>query len=296
MNTDISKIKIASFAIIIIGLILVIYLFPMSYNDFITEVLNATGVKGKENKLQKILTERVFFIINFLPFIILIFGFLMLSFSETIQKYIREFLLIIYDIFINIRAIKGKYLLLTVVLIGFIFRLYYASIYPAIYDEAWTYINYTSKGILTSISYYNSANNHILNSVLTNLTGHLPFSQTINLRLPSILISTLSIFIFYLVFKRLYSSRISIYITLIFTFLYPVIFYGYLARGYSFIILGFIISFYGAMRIVDSKKSDEIRKRYWGYLSLGAVFGLYSIPSFVYPYFALVSFLILHFL
>jgi len=60
------------------------------------------------------------------------------------------------------------------------------------------------------------------------------------------------------------------------------------------IILAFIISFYGAIELVKSESHINI-KRHWTYLSFGSVLGLYSIPSFLYPYFSIVTFLMYSF-
>ncbi len=291
-------IKILGFVTITIGIILSTYLFSISYTDFIFEVSNIVNVAGEENKLQKVLDKKAFLTIKFLSFIPSILGFIIILFSKPILYYSKFLTSIFFGIVEDIKTTKKKYLLIIsiIILVNFLYRLHYATIYPVIYDEAWTFINYTSKGILSSISYYHSANNHILNSVLTNFSSILPFGQTVNLRIPSIFTGILSIFIFYLVFSKIYNSKVSLYVTLIFSFLYPVFFYGYTARGYSLIMLAFIISFYGSLRLLEPTEVGKNRQQYWIYLSLGSVVGLYSIPSFLYPYFSLTTFLALNFL
>jgi len=291
-------IKILGFSFIAFGLSLVSYLLSSTYHGFIYNISDIIGVLGKEDKLQTILTERVYFLLKLLSFMPVIIGSLFVIFFKNIQLYVELRYLIFINIINKVALINKKYLLalFIVVLVSLFLRLHYAINYPISYDEAWTYINFTEKGLLSSISFYPSPNNHVLHSVLTNLSYYLPFTQTVNLRLPSIIISVFSVFIFYLSFRKLFNDKISIYLTLMFSFLYPVIYYGYLARGYSLIILSFIISFYGTLRLAEVvEKRGEARWRYLFYLSFGAVLGLYSIPSFLYPYFSLTTFLVLIF-
>ncbi len=279
------------------GLILSYYLFYIEYGVFLTTVSDIVGVSDKYDSLKLVLTQEVFSSIRIFSLLPLIVGILLFIYSIKIQLYIDRVRSLLRGIVDEVKLIDKKYFLMIffIIFTSSIYKLFYAISLPISYDEAWTYINFTDKGLLSSISYYPAPNNHVLYSVLTNLTNYLPFNQTINIRLPSIFISAFSTFIFYLVFRKMFNNRIAIYITAIFSFLYAIVYYGYLARGYSLVVLAFIICFYGSSRLLDLTLDKNIQWKYYFYLSFGAVLGLYSIPSFLYPYFALTTFLAFNF-
>src|SRR5712671_5590327 len=54
---------------------------------------------------------------------------------------------------------------------GYIFFAFYL---PVAYDEASTYLNFTSHSPLVSMLYYPAPNNHILHSVITSFTKYIP--------------------------------------------------------------------------------------------------------------------------
>ena len=291
-------VKYFGIALIFLGLVAVYFLFSIAYVDFIVVISDVVGVTDKSSNLKNVLTEQVHFLIKLFSLVPIAIGLFVFFKHKRLAYYASQIILLISGIIFEVRSINKKslFIMALILLIAIIYRLYYAISFPVSYDEAWTYINFTEKGLLSSISFYPSPNNHVLHSVLTNLSYYLPFTQTVNLRLPSIIISVFSVFIFYLSFRKLFNDKISIYLTLMFSFLYPVIYYGYLARGYSLIILSFIISFYGTLRLAEVvEKRGEARWRYLFYLSFGAVLGLYSNPSFLYPYFSLTTFLVLIF-
>jgi hypothetical protein len=297
-------IKCMGLVLAFFGIFVGCYLFLTSYDSFIDMVadfINVSNIKGisdPEGKFRSILSPIVYFQIKLLSLLPVIIGALVFKFSGNLLCCAKETVSILSATWHDVKIIKAKYLLIAclIILASLITRLYYA-LQPITYDEAWTYIYFTSRGFLTSIAYYpqETPNNHVLNSALTSLTYHLPFSQTINLRLPSIVIGTISLFAFYLTFRKFFNDRIALWLMSIFSFLCPVLFYGYKARGYSLAILAFIICFFCAVQIVKSTEHEDIR-RYWSCLALGAVLGLYSLPSFLYPYFALTTFLAFTFL
>jgi hypothetical protein len=293
-------IKYIGLVLALFGIIIGSYFLSISYDSFIATVsdfVSVSSVKGisdPEGEFRSILTPKIFFRIKLFPLLSVIMGVMIFMFASNLDRCAREIVSTWSDILADFRLIDKKYLQIAymVIMAGLITRLYYASGYPVGYDEAWTYIYFTTRGFLTSISFYPAPNNHVLNSVLTNLTYYFPFNQTINLRLPSIVIGTVSVFAFYLTFRRFFNDRIALWLVSIFSFLNPMLYYGHKARGYALVTLSFVICFYGAIQIVKSANSDDI-KRYGFYLSFGAVMGLYSQPSFLYSYFALTTFLVL---
>jgi hypothetical protein len=292
-------IKYSALILIVFGVFVSLSLFITSYDDFIIIVSDLIGTTGKEEKLREILSETKYFMISFAPLIITVIGFIVLLSQRKVYYFLVGIKEILSSIVKQIKEIEAKNLLVITLIffIVLIIRLFYVTSLPISYDEAWTYINFTEKGVLSSISYYPAPNNHILYSLLTNLTHNLPFNNTINLRLPSLLVGLFSTVLFYLTFRKFFKEHISLGLTFIFSFLYPVIYYGYEARGYSLIILSFIIIFYTSLRILELHE-QRIRSigRYWFYLTFGSILGLYSVPSFAYPYFLVITFLGLFFL
>ena len=290
-------IKAIGLVLVFSGIVMGCYLFSISYDSFIVivsdfvGVSNIVGIPDPEGKFRNLITSKVFFQIKLISFLPIIIGSLIFNYSGNLHRNTEKIVLALSNISDEVKLIEKKYLIIAcmVLLASLVCRLYYAF-YPITYDEAWTYIYFTSKGFLTSISFYPVPNNQVLHSILTNLTYYFPFSQTLNLRIPSLLIGIASVAVFYLTFRKIFDDRIALWLMSIFSFLYPVLFYGFKARGYSLVILSSVICFYGAVQIVRSTKYDDV-KQYWFYLSFGAVMGLYSLPSFLYPYFAFTTFL-----
>lgn len=176
-----------------------------------------------------------------------------------------------------------------ILLINLIIRLYHALSYPISYDEAWTYLHFSSKGFLTSLAYYPLPNNHILHSLFTNATYYLPFDQTLNLRLPAILINLIACMGLFFSFSKLLDTRTGLLSLLLFSGLFPVLYYGYNSRGYSLILLAIVICFYANIQLIRQKES---RHKYIFYFVLGGIIGLFTMPSFLYAFMALAIFTI----
>ncbi|PQB03973.1 hypothetical protein BST85_02925 [Aureitalea marina] len=210
---------------------------------------------------------------------------------------------VVADFFLRIRkwiiAVKSRilridrlylYSALVIVGISFLFNLYNVLVRPIFYDEAWTYLNFTRPGFLTAISYYPLPNNHVLHSVLTVMTRDLPFGTTVNLRLSNLLVSLITALVFAYTSYRLFSKRAALVLLPLFCFLFPVSYYSYLSRGYMLLILAFVICHYAVMRLTAATGSERERRKYSLLLVAGGILGLYTMPSFVYPFFCCVGF------
>jgi|GEM_PF-2002295 len=150
--------------------------------------------------------------------------------------------------------------------------------FPVSYDEAWTYLNFTSKSVLTSASYYPAPNNHIFFSILTNISNLLPIHDPkIGMRLVNICCSVLSSLLLFKLLRRFYSGRIALYTLVLFTFSYPVALYSIQARGYELVLLFSLAASYAVIANLSAP-----RKRYaWLYV-ISIVLGFYTMPSFLY--------------
>ncbi len=177
---------------------------------------------------------------------------------------------------------KHLYAAMVIIAVGVLFNLYNALTIHIHYDEAWTYFMFTKNGIWRSISYYPAPNNHIFHSLLTTFTTQLPLPLILGLRLPALTASLLASILFFYVSTKFFNIKTSLILLTLFVFWYPVSAYAFAARGYSLILLAFIICFYALLQIIYSE--PKYFYRYLLLFSFGTIIGFYTIPSFLYPY------------
>jgi hypothetical protein len=179
---------------------------------------------------------------------------------------------------------KREWLRLSLVLgislaVKFVFILYF----PVTYDEAWSYLNFTARGFAFSISYYPAPNNHILNSVCTNILSALPLPAGAIIRLPAFFANHLFLFLFYIFLKNKTTATTALIAIAACCFLPPVFIYGILGRGYSFILLFFLICYICSINLLTGTHTS----RYLFLFSVSSALGFYTMPSFLYPYLTL---------
>jgi len=287
------SLKIVAWSVITLSALAVILLLFYSYADFLTLVLKITHY-NKPEKIAALLTPRKFLIIKLSPLTGVLVGWVVLIFKGPIARELYKFMnysIQTFRLFIaSIRAYsKEETILLAVLLaINLIVKFYLAITLPLTYDEAWTFLNFTEKGIASSISYYPAPNNHIFFSVLTNISSHLPLSYHMMVRVPSVLGNCLFLFLLYAFCRRLYNYKIAITMATIVSFLYPVFYYGFTARGYSYILLFFLINYYS---IISLLMDPNQAARYLFVFSISSVLGFYTMPAFLYPYITINIFL-----
>jgi hypothetical protein len=158
--------------------------------------------------------------------------------------------------------------------------IYYALKIPVDWDEAYTYIKFTSRSVFSCISYYPAPNNHILFSVLTSIFLHLPFPDLICIRIPSILIGILCLLFLFSFTKEFYNKYIAYIAVAVYSVFRMTLCYSFLSRGYGLQCLCFILMAYSVFKIISVPE----RKLYWIYYSISAIMGLYTMPSFLYPF------------
>jgi len=158
-------------------------------------------------------------------------------------------------------------------------RVYQVGTLPISYDEAWTYLNMSSKNWLVSMSYYPAPNNHILFSILTNLTVLLPLDPTLALRLPNLLLLPVCYVTVLLVLREFFGSKVSILGTVAFMTAYPVALYGVQARGY------FLYMWFAVLSVYCTYKMIHTSQRHFAFVwVLVNALGFYVMPSFLYPF------------
>jgi len=169
--------------------------------------------------------------------------------------------------------------------------LFHAFTMPVGNDEAYTYVNYTSRSIFACAFYYPDPNNHILHSILTNVFTifHLPALAT--LRIPVILVSTLNLFVFFSLVKEYSNKKIAFSAVAIYSVFIITQYYSYLSRGYALQAFAFLIATYSLFKIIKNPGN----KVYWFYYIMGSAMGFYTITSFLYPYLMITLFMLVRF-
>lgn len=177
--------------------------------------------------------------------------------------------------------------LAAITVLGTLFRLAFLD-QPMRYDEAFTYIRYASKPLGIALADYSSPNNHLLHSFLVHIVslclGHDPWA----LRLPALVAGLLLVPTTYLVARLLYDAPAALLAGALVAASSPLIEYSTNARGYTLVVLLFLLSLVLATHLVHSGGVA-------GWLVLGALsaLGFYTIPIMLYPCSIVVTWLLL---
>ncbi len=149
---------------------------------------------------------------------------------------------------------------------------------PVSVDEATTYNYFTLAGFDYARSHYPAPNNHVLYSILTTLFYHPGAWQTVLLRLPAVILGMGSLWLFALISKRYFPSGLALMGLLAFGAMEPVIYYGYMARGYSMVL------FFALASVALIFDGNGIRAGWQKVLLLALCTGLgiYAVPSYLY--------------
>jgi hypothetical protein len=168
--------------------------------------------------------------------------------------------------------------------------LFYAITLPVSCDEAFTFLNFTHKGYTASMTNYPDPNNHVLHSLLTNVTNHIPgLSTLLKLRISSLLISFFTSLVLYKFISTHFNKKMAIMVVAISSMLFLNIYYGYMSRGYALVNFFFVGSLFCAFNII--KNSNGTKN--WILFSILSIFGFFTIPSYLYPFLTLNCFILL---
>ena len=179
----------------------------------------------------------------------------------------------------SIRYSNVKYLLLT----SLGAYLYTSINLPLTNDEALTYFHFLKCSVSDTMMHYTMPNNHIFFSLIKRLFIWLPGDLLCKMRFPAILCSILMLAFSYRFVRKFYSEKTALVTIAILSMSGMVLFYSSLARGYSLLLLFFVICLYSAFNIVK----ENNRKKDWFVFSICGAFGFYTMPSFMYPFVAI---------
>ena len=176
-----------------LGISSTIFLWSLSFEDFIDLTVSWTNSETKRGKIEALIFPKFQFLrwVGMLPIAL---GIMII----TQRKLILDVLIILLKAFKKLFFIssglsyQGRVILFLILAISVSSKAFLVWELPIYYDEGWTYIHFTQKGFLTSWTYYPYPNNHVLHSIFTTISAHLPFPDIVNLRLPSFLFGLLS--------------------------------------------------------------------------------------------------------
>lgn len=153
--------------------------------------------------------------------------------------------------------------------------------FPVSYDEAWTFLNFTSRSILASLAYYPAPNNHILFSELTNVSRVLPLPPLLDMRVVSIVVSALTVVVVFVVALRYFDERVALLGTALLAFSYPLSLYAVQARGYGLLVALFAVCFGSALAAIAGP-ARRVPLLCW--YAAASILGFYTMPSFLYAF------------
>lgn len=251
------------------------------YTGTVGRMVQLLNVEHYSEQIHALITVEKFRIVQTL--LIVLVGVFVVWFAffeplfQRISAFAKDMVSSVFRVFKFGLAGNTKYILVIPMLAAVAFAHYH----PVTYDEAWTYMNFTDRGILSSIGYYPAPNNHVLHSLLTNLTVHLPFLPPLmNLRISAIFFGVVTIlFTAYFVNKH-FNEQLALIVAGISATLPMSIYYGFISRGYGLVVLCLIVSLHFVFNILKSHHP----KRDFVFFSLFSVIGFYTMPSYLYPY------------
>jgi hypothetical protein len=266
-----------------VGFILLIVSFILTcifeYDVFLHWVVNFIGMANKFDQILERIPTSIFILIRIVFVVCSLLVWLLIFYFEKIWSifiFYFSYLQFCIRFLINqLIATPVKWILI----IPFFSSVYFALVMPVSYDEAYTYLQFTSKSPILSFFYYPAPNNHVLHSLITNFTYYIPFcSDLFCLRISNIFFTFFTWLICFSFLKKYYSVNFSLVVTAIASMMFMSVYYSYMSRGYCLVMLFFIISLYAAFNIINNIKA----KINWNVFSMSSILGFFTMPSYLY--------------
>lgn len=251
------------------------------YTASVHWLIQAMGEADQEQQILSLFTGSKFLVLQVMLIAVISFLITVLFlFNRIWMFYAACYSYLIQQVTLHIRQLISTEIK-WILIIPFFSAVYFACTMPVSYDEAWTYLQFTSKSPLASLCYYPAPNNHVLHSLITNITRYIPFlGPLLCLRISVIIISVFAWLLCYSFIKKYYSSKISLLIVGITSMLFMSVYYSYMSRGYGLVLFFFSLSMYTAYTIIY--KQDQTK--HWILFGLSNVLGFFTMPSFLYPF------------
>lgn len=150
---------------------------------------------------------------------------------------------------------------------------------PVDYDEAYTYVYFASRPLRYIVTDYSGPNNHIFHTILVRASTQMFGNSLATLRLPAFLAGVFLIPAGYLAGKSLY-NRWSGLLAAAGLALWPMLVdYSVNARGYTLVCLFACLGIWLAAELTRRNNFTA-----WLLLACSCSLGMYSIPTFLYPF------------
>lgn len=239
----------------------------------------------RAHKLQEFITPGKIIALSVFYAVLLIFTVLLSRFSgKKITRFLKsafqEIQAGILNRLTSITPFEKIFLTAIVVLHGGL-NLYSALTIPITNDEAFTYINYVHRGMAAAVTLYNEPNNHVFYSVLANIFDTVPgLSSGVKIRIPSGLAGLFTLPVFYFLAVKLTNKKSAAFAVILFSGFYLTAKYHFLARGYGFMMLFFILNLTAAEILRSTPKNTGAKLIF----VLSAVLGFYTHPAYLIPF------------
>lgn len=172
-----------------------------------------------------------------------------------------------------------------VMLAGLVVRLEFLF-QPMRYDEAGTAVHYVFQPWYIPVTTYTAPNNHVLHSVLAQLSTFVFGGAPWALRLPALTAGILLIPATYLAGRAFYGRSAGLLAAAFVAASSVVIEYSTNARGYTLLALGFVLM----LALASHLRTSRAPAAWLAFAVLGAL-GFYTVPVMLYPYGAVVAWL-----
>lgn len=166
-------------------------------------------------------------------------------------------------------------------------RLLYLS-QPMRYDESYTYLVFATRPLDFIISDYHVPNNHVLHTLLVGLATRLLGNQPWVIRLPAVAAGVLMVPATYLLGRMSYGRFSGLLAAALVASSSFMIEYSTNGRGYTLISLLTLLFFALGIYLKDHQNAAA-----WTFFVLLAAAGFYTMPTFLYPFGALMLWLLL---
>jgi hypothetical protein len=185
-----------------------------------------------------------------------------------------------FKLFFNIQAYTQNQLLILTGLLLLIVgsRCFLIIKIPLHIDEIHNYLYFTARGFLVAVSYYQEPNNHIFYTLTTVILSLFTDNVKLLMRLPSLLAHLFTVFILLRFLLKYVSFSLAVLGVIWFSFSDLSIYYSSIGRGYALQTLFVLLAFCTTFQF----------KKAWAatYFVVISTLGLYTIPTFLYPFFA----------
>jgi hypothetical protein len=274
----------------LLGLYLSFFFISSDYPSFLQAILQGTRRVDEYEKL--IASEWLLWTYKISKFIVLILFLLLAAvlydcwyggqsrFARILNRWIRRVADVVCGNILYVRQLDSRTKNCLAIIFGLqlLFLIYFILAIPFHYDESWSYIYFSGRGFLDTATFYPLPNNHIFYNLVAGVFDKLPVDAAVTTRLPSLVISLITIYYLFKLANLAFSRGIALLVVVLFAGIFPVLMYSVEARGYSFVIGFTVFIFYAVVRL--AQEPGRKRYRYLYVFSMAA--GFYSLPSFFF--------------